>query len=177
MYFKLLIVAAVLLAPSSILAGKLPGPDEALRVSFPEATFARDTLLLTEPEKYRAAELSGQNTPPALVSRYLIRQDGDVVAYAYLDKHKVRALPETLMVVLDAEGVLQKVHILAFREPQEYLPRAGWYRQFRGKTVDDEIRMKKNIDGVTGATLTSRATTQCARRVMAIHEVLKERTP
>ena len=55
------------------------------------------------------------------------------------------------------------------------MAREGWLDQFKGKSVDDQIRMKKNIDGITGATLTARATTQCARRIMAIHEVLKER--
>jgi Na+-translocating ferredoxin:NAD+ oxidoreductase RnfG subunit len=49
----------------------------------------------------------------------------------------------------------------------------GWMEQFREKTVKDEIRMKKNIDGITGATLTARAVTQCARRIMAIHQVLE----
>jgi len=175
MSFKLLLVSIVLV-PYALHAGKFSGPEDVLRDSFPDAEFNRDTRLLTEPEKSRVAEMSRQDKPRALVSRYVVSRGDKAVAYAYLDKHKVRTLPEVLMIVLDAEGVLQDIHVLAFREPQEYLPRAGWYEQFVGKTVDEEIRMKKNIDGVTGATLTSRATTQCARRVMVIHEVLREQS-
>jgi len=79
------------------------------------------------------------------------------------------------MVALDADGVLLGIQVLAFREPAEYMPREGWMEQFKGKTAEDEIRMKKNIDGMTGATLTARAVTQCARRVMTVHQVLEQK--
>jgi Na+-translocating ferredoxin:NAD+ oxidoreductase RnfG subunit len=79
------------------------------------------------------------------------------------------------MVAVSAEGAVVGIRVLAFREPAEYMAADGWMEQFRGKTAGDDIRMKKNIDGITGATLTSRAVTQCARRVLAVHQTLEQR--
>lgn len=170
--------AAILLTAittASLSAGTLPGADEAVRQLLPGTSHERETYLLTEAEQAACAASSGQQGVIALVSRYIVRDEAGIAGYAYLDKHRVRTLPQTLMVALDADGALVGMRVLAFHEPAEYMARDGWLEQFRGKTVEDEIRMKKNIDGITGATLTSRAVTQCARRVMSVHQVLEQR--
>ena len=61
--------------------------------------------------------------------------------------------------------------MVSFREPLDYLPREGWYRQFDGEQLDDDLQLKRDIRPVTGATLTARATTEAVRRVLAIHQV------
>ena len=61
-----------------------------------------------------------------------------------------------------------------FAEPKDYLPRAKWYAQFVGCKLDGRLRLKRGIKGVTGATLTARATTGAARRMLALHQVLEE---
>jgi Na+-translocating ferredoxin:NAD+ oxidoreductase RnfG subunit len=140
----------------------------------PGLAYERETRLLNEAEKAAYMEAAGQEEVGALITRYVARDGGQIAGYAYLDKHRVRTLPETLMVALDADGVVVGVKVLAFREPAEYMAQDGWMEQFSGKTVADEIRMKKNIDGITGATLTARAVTQCVRRVLAAHHVLEQ---
>ena len=62
-------------------------------------------------------------------------------------------------------------------EPEEYLPRPSWYAQFIGKRLDDDLRLKRGIKGVTGATLTARATTDAARRLLALHAVAFPEVP
>jgi hypothetical protein len=81
------------------------------------------------------------------------------------------------MVVVDPGGRVRRIEVLSFREPQDYLPREGWYGQFEGRALDGELNMKKGIRGITGATLTARATTEAARRVLALHRVLRESAP
>jgi len=76
------------------------------------------------------------------------------------------------MVALDAAGAVSRVEVLSFREPQEYLPRDAWYEQFDGRRLDAELRLKRGVRGVTGATLTARATTEAVRRVLALHAVI-----
>jgi Na+-translocating ferredoxin:NAD+ oxidoreductase RnfG subunit len=159
----------------SIPAGSLPGGDAAVRMLLPGCTYERETRLLTEEEQAACAAATGQESISALVTRYVACNADGIVGYAYLDKHRVRTLPQTLMVALDADGVLLGIKVLAFREPAEYMAREGWMEQFCGKTIEDEIRMKKNIDGITGATLTARAVTQCARRVLTVHQVLEQK--
>jgi Na+-translocating ferredoxin:NAD+ oxidoreductase RnfG subunit len=160
---------------ASLQAGKLPGADEAVRQLLPDCSYERETHLLTQAEQSACAGLASQKDVGALVTRYVARNESGIAGYGYLDKHPVRTLPQILMVAVDADGVLVGIRVLAFHEPAEYMARAGWMEQFRGKTEQDKIRMKKNIDGITGATLTARAVTQCARRVVTIHQVLEQR--
>jgi hypothetical protein len=81
-------------------------------------------------------------------------------------------MPETIMVVVDPAGAISRIEVLSFSEPEEYLPRPQWYAQFTGKPLNDELSMKRAIHPVTGATLTAQATTDAARRVLALHRVL-----
>ena len=84
----------------------------------------------------------------------------------------MRTLPETLMVVVDPQGKVARVEVLAFAEPEDYLPPGRWYGQFLGQGLSDELALGHHIRGVTGASLTARATTDAVRRVLAIHQAL-----
>lgn len=149
--------------------------DEALRLAFPGSGMTRRTAYLTAEQVRRARELSGEEVPSALVTYYEAKKSGQssqLVGTAYFDTHRVRTLPETLMVVVDPQGKVARVEVIAFREPEEYLPRGPWYGQFPGKRLDRDLQVKRSVPAVTGATLTVRATTSAVRRVLAIHQVL-----
>lgn len=151
--------------------------DEALELAFPGCEIERRTVFLTESQLERARQLAGVDIDKALVYPYEARCGGRAAGTAYLDKHRVRTLPEVLMVALDAEGRVRRIEILDFSEPEDYIPRKVWYEQFDAQELDPELDLKREIRGVTGATLTARATTDSVRRVLAIHQVLQEETP
>ena len=174
--------AAVLLAgiaaPAPLPARVLLTVDEALELAFPGCRVERSTVYLTEAQLERARELAGGAVESALVHPYVARcPDGARGGVAYFDTHRVRTLPETLMVVVSPEGEVARIEVLAFREPPDYLPRDAWYEQFAGRALDPELELKRAIRGVTGATLTARATTAAVRRVLAIDRVLREEAP
>jgi len=79
------------------------------------------------------------------------------------------------MIVVDPRGRIARFEILAFGEPPEYIPRGSWYQQLIGRELDDELELDRGIRGVSGATLTARASTQAARRILALHQVLGAR--
>jgi len=93
---------------------------------------------------------------------------------AYFDVHRVRTLPETLMIVVDPDGGVRQLEVMSFLEPEEYIPRRTWYDQFLRRRLGPRLRLKRSIHAVTGATLTARATASAVRRVLAIDQVLKE---
>jgi len=149
--------------------------EEALKLAFPGAAVERKTAYLTEAQKREAQRLSGSEAPPpALVTSYTASKDGRLIGTAYFDTHLVRTMAETVMVVVDPAGAIARIEVLSFSEPEEYLPRPRWYQQFAGKPLNDELSVKRGIRPVTGATLTARATTDAARRVLAIHQVLQK---
>ncbi len=62
-----------------------------------------------------------------------------------------------------------------FAEPREYLPPGKWLQRLDGWPLNDNLHLKKGIDGITGATLSSRAAVNAARRSLALWKVLQER--
>lgn len=148
--------------------------EEALALAFPEGEIQRSTVYLTEQQVARAQELSGEEVRTAIVHPYRAHQEGIELGTAYFDIHRVRTLPETLMIVVDPEGRVSRVEILSFREPEDYIPRTVWYDQFKDRPLNDSLRLKRGIHPVTGATLTARATAEAVRRVLALHQVIHD---
>jgi len=149
--------------------------DEALLSVFPSADVTRETVFLEEAQRIRAKEIAGVEIDRLRVHPYVARVGDEVVGVGYFDTHRVRTLPETVMVLIDPSGKLREVRVLAFREPIDYIAPDPWYRQFDGRGLSPALKLGSDIQGVTGATLTARATTQAVRRVLAIHATLSSR--
>jgi hypothetical protein len=171
---RLIAVAAVAFAATAIDAKVFLSQEEALKLAFPAASVERKTAFLTTEQQHEAQKLSGDDLlPSALVAYYVATDAGREIGTAYFDTHIVRTMPETVMVVVDAAGRVSRIEVLSFLEPEEYLPRPHWYEQFQGKPLDDELSMKRGIRPIAGATLTARATTDAARRALALHRVIQ----
>ena len=149
--------------------------DEALKLAFPGCQVERRAAYLKPEEVKRAHDLSGVEVASALVTAYRATREGKLAGTAYFDTHKVRTLPETVMVVVDPQGKVGRIEVISFEEPEQYLPRGAWYGQFTGKDLSPDLDLKRGIRPVTGATLTARATTEAVRRVLALHQVLAAR--
>jgi hypothetical protein len=150
--------------------------EEALKLAFPGAAIERRTAFLTAAEQKDVAALSGGPAPSALAVAYVATKEGRLAGTAYFDTHVVRTQPETLMVVVAPAGAIARIEVLSFSEPEDYLPRGHWYEQFPGRALDEELSVKRGIRQVAGATLTARATTEAARRVLALHRLLERRS-
>jgi Na+-translocating ferredoxin:NAD+ oxidoreductase RnfG subunit len=175
---RLALLILALAAPAPMAAAETAATflttDEALELTFPECEITRDTLYPTKEQKKRASKLAGKDVGTAIVYVYTARKEGEIVGRAYFDTHKVRTKRETVMIAVDPKSRVGRIEVLAFAEPEDYLPRTGWYEQFLGKRLDDKLRIRRDIRSVTGATLTANATTDAVRRTLALHEVLIE---
>lgn len=148
--------------------------EEALALAFPGCEIERRTVFLTEAQLERARELAGVEVASALVHPYVASCPQGEGGTAYFDTHLVRTQEESLMVTVDADDAVRRIEVVTFREPPEYIPRDIWYEQFLERRLDEGLRLKREIRGVTGATLTARATTDAVRRVLAIHRAIAE---
>ena len=164
--------AAVLLLAGHGLWAALPTTQQALALALPGAEWTRKEYWLTEPQAQQVQELAGTALAGLWQVSYEARGGGQLLGVAYLDTHRVRTLPETTLVVITPDGRIQRVEVLAFREPQEYLAREAWVRQFDGKPLDAQLSLKGAIRPLSGSTLTAHALTDAARRMLALHQVL-----
>lgn len=149
--------------------------EEALKLAFPDATIQSSVVFLSDQEKKLAEENSGVELPSALVARYVAVRGAEVVGRAYLDTHVVRTKKESLLIILEPDGKVKRVEVVAFLEPPEYQPNRKWYEQFEGKELKRELQLKREIHPVTGASLTAKATTEAVRRVLAIDRILRQK--
>lgn len=154
--------------------------DEALELAFPKLEVRRSTVFLGKKQRARIEKLAGAPLVSGIIYPYTaVKRDPKtgrevVVGTAYFETHRVRSLRETTMIVVSPDGKIQRLEVLAFHEPLDYMPNSRFYAQFLGRELNDELRTKRGIKTVTGCTLTVNATTKAARRILAIHKVLGE---
>ncbi|MFT7679961.1 MAG: hypothetical protein ACI8QC_003966 [Planctomycetota bacterium] len=155
---------------------------EALDLAFPKAELVRETVYLSKQELKRFSKLAGESVEQRILHPYRAYappakpggKRGALLATAWFDTHKVRTVRETLMVVVNADGKVARLEILAFAEPKKYLPRAKWYAQFLGKSLGPELDTKRDIRGIAGASMSCRAATHAVRRMLAGHQIAQE---
>jgi hypothetical protein len=139
---------------------------------YPGAEIRAERVFLTEAQQKQAREAAGVDIPSRLIARYLAIRDGSVIGRAYVDTHVVRTKRESLLICLDPAGSVKRIEVTAFLEPPEYQAPRGWYDQYNGKSLNDDLRLHRAIRPIAGASLTAQATADAARRVMAIDRVL-----
>ena len=156
---------------------------EALAGAFPPpATVERRTAFLTAQDLDAIQASAGRDAPVTqrVVTYYRARKDGKPVGVAYFDSHRVRTLNEVVMIVVEPQDGgkdrIRSVEVLRFAEPPEYHASDPWLDQFKGKSLDQELSLKRSIANMTGATLTSNAIVRATRRVLAIHERIRPLT-
>lgn len=147
---------------------------QALANAFPAGTAVTRQAIFLRPEQLAAAKKeSGVDFKDQMIVRYTGTANGRVVGYAYFDTHLVRTLPETVMVVVTPDGKVDRVDILSFNEPQDYLPKERWMDQLKGRKLDDDLSLKRSIRPISGASLSGRAIVNASRKILALHRVIK----
>lgn len=162
--------------PAPARAQVLLTQQEALRLAFPEpATILRRTAYLDEGQLEAARALAGPRVQvnQTVVTYYVGLADGKPLGAAYFDAHRVRTLPEVVMIVVTPEAQIERVEVLKFAEPPQYLLPESWIRQLRGRELTEDLALKRAIVNMTGATLSAQAITGAARRVLALHRVIR----
>jgi len=145
---------------------------EALKLAFPPPQeVERRTLYLDDKAATDVKAAAGVAIEVRVVPYYIGRAAGQVTGYAYFDTHLVRTLPETVMIRITPAGTIAAIDIVAFDEPSDYRVTGRWLEQFRGRGPDDAVGLPGTIRSLSGATLSARAVTDAARRVLALHRL------
>jgi Na+-translocating ferredoxin:NAD+ oxidoreductase RnfG subunit len=162
----------LLVSATSSFATVFYSKNEALELAFGKnAQVEQLSLFPDEQQTAKIEELSKGKLESGLFTFYVGKDQGKVLGYASIETSTVRTKPETLMIVLTADGELRNVTTLAFHEPPEYQPPERWFEQLYKRPLA-EMDFNKGIDGISGATLSTRAAVSSVRKVMAIYQVL-----
>ena len=174
---RFLLLALALFAPAVTASAKtFLSQQDALASAFGDAKLDRQTSFLTPAEVAAANRESGVEFEDRLVIRYCASKDGKIVGYAYFDAHRVRTLPETVMIVVRPDRTIERVEILSFGEPEDFLPKRRWLDQLRGRKLSPELSLQRAIRPISGATLSGRAIVNASRKALAIHNTIEARS-
>lgn len=175
-FITLLLIFAIgmgLYAPSMVEAKVYKTKDDALKEVFPDAdAVERINVFLAEEEKKKIEAIAKGKLDSKVFTIYAGKQSGKIIGYAVFGSHIVRTKQAVYMLVINPDGSIKKVEILAFYEPEEYLPSKRWFEQFIDKTLDNELWPRRGIRAVTGATLSVNGITQEIRKALAVFKMM-----
>lgn len=161
----------VFLFSSQVFAKMLVTPEQVLKEQFGSAiSIEHKNFLLTRDQKKATAKLAKSKVDSNLFSVYFARENGKIKGYAFLDHQKIRTKHGVIMICFDQGGVLQRVEIIAFFEPTQYIPNKAWLSQFAKQELNEPVMPGRNVTGLTGATLSAQAV---SRSVNIAHSLWK----
>lgn len=164
----LTLFATANLAVSAVFYSK----DEAMELAFGKgAQIEVQSLFPDEQQTTEIEKLAKTKLGSGMLSFYVGKQQDKIIGYAAIETITVRTKPETLLIVLTPEGELRNVTTLAFHEPPEYQPPERWFEQLAKKPLA-EMDFNKGVDGIAGATLSTRADLDSVRKILAIFQVM-----
>ena len=146
--------------------------NEAMELAFGAGTEIESLSLFPDEDQTAKIQQDAKaKLDSGLFTFYVGKSQGKILGYAAIETSTVRTKPETLMIVLTADGELSNVYTLAFHEPPEYQPPQGWFEKLYKRPLA-EMDFNKGVDGISGATLSTRAAINSIRKVMAIYQVM-----
>lgn len=169
---QFMLLLGLLTALSHCFATVFYSKNEAMELAFGKGTPVEQlSLFPDEAQVTQIQQLAKVKLESGLFTFYVGKNQDKILAYAAIESSTVRTKPETLMIVLTPEGELRNVYTLAFHEPPEYQPPDRWFEQLYKRSLAD-MDFSKGVDGISGATLSTRAGIDSIRKVMAIYQVL-----
>ncbi len=169
---KFILVLGLLTTVNPGFATVFYSKNEAMELAFgKEAAVEQLSLFPDDQQMAEIQKLAKVKLDSGLFTFYVGKNQGKILGYAAIETSTVRTKPETLMIILTPEGELRSVHTLAFHEPPEYMPPERWFEQLYKRPLAD-MDFNKGVDGISGATLSTHASIDSIRKVMAIYQVL-----
>lgn len=166
-----------LLLSTLLQAGLLLSPFDAMQAAYgSETDVSKKNILLSAAEADRVEKRSRVKLSTKIYRVFRAERQGEIVGYGILVTRTVRSKSAAVLYLIAPDGRLEGIEIVAFNEPQEFIPSKAWLSQFKEKTVSDPLRVGKDIPTITGATLSARNVTDGSRLALALFDaIVKER--
>jgi Na+-translocating ferredoxin:NAD+ oxidoreductase RnfG subunit len=168
----------VLIAPAPVLGGQAYLHEaDAARAIFPESTTStRKNLALSDAEVAALSKALGRRVEARNYPYLEVKSDKGPLGLIFMFDVIGESLPITFAIGVTADGALQDVQVMVYREPQgEAIAEKRFRRQFVGKRSTNPITLDKDIDAISGATISSRSATFAARKGLLLAEVVRGR--
>jgi Na+-translocating ferredoxin:NAD+ oxidoreductase RnfG subunit len=148
--------------------------EEALRRLFPQAEeFQESPVNLAPAQKERVETILEKKLKEETYPFWIAKKGGTPIGYAVLLDVIGKERPITFMIAVGPERRVTGVEVLIYRESQGSEIRSGRFiRQFIDKTLSAPLKIGQDVDAISGASLSSRATTYAVKKALALVEAV-----
>ena len=106
---------------------------------------------------------------------YILKGEDRVLGYAFEDTVLGKWGPIHYVVGINDAGEVLRVIVLDYQEIRgRPVAKRRFLRQYEGKTAHDPVRLREDIDGISGATISSRSLTDGIRKIINIFELKRD---
>jgi len=131
------------------------------------------TFVLDSSVKARLTQRLGYVPARDRYTIFVATTQGKIDGYAIIDDERGLHQPISFATRLSARGVVERLEIVTYREPRgDEVRDARFRKQFEGKTAQDPLRIDRDIDAVSGATVSSASLATGVRRAAVLVEEL-----
>src|SRR5262245_35391976 len=149
-------------------------PEEALKLVFKgsdQVVLEKSTL--TPVQKAAAERSAGAPIERNEWNFYIGRTSGRVDGYAVIDHEIGKLDPITFLTAISPQGSVLSVEILIYCESQgSEVHESRFLKQYENKTLASPLRPGRDIQNISGATLSVRAVTTGVKRDLAVWNAL-----
>ena len=163
----LLPAAAVVVAPAAYAAQYLT-LEQAQQAIFPGASFTPSFVKISDDQKKQIERRTDVNVRVREQRVWRVSTGGFFIVDEVVGKHEFI----TYAIGLDADGGVQQIEVMDYRESYGYeIRNPEWRRQFVGKHAGDKLKLDEDIKNISGATLSCRHITDGVKRVLALYDI------
>jgi FMN-binding domain len=150
-------------------AGRYVEADDYIASAFPGGTPATQTLWVTGSLRESVEHVLGHRFAPLRV-----RYWDDGMRSAWILDEIGKELPITIGVSIE-DNTIASVRVLEFRESRGWEVRYPFFTdQFDGAALEADGRLDREIDGITGATLSVGAVKRIACVALTLHDYIRQ---
>ena len=151
--------------------GQYLEPDEFIRLAFSETQPKAKAFWLNKTHRENIKQILAHDFRKLRLRYWKLDQKT-----AWILEEIGKEKPITIGVVIN-KGKLVNIKVLAFRESRGDEIRHDFFtKQFLQASINKDLQLDRNIDGISGATLSVRAITKIARIALYLDQQIKTKT-
>lgn len=167
---KLITLSAVAFVATPIFAQAkiFVGIEQAQKILFPNKQLHKNPIIITEDLQTKLKNVSSVNHPFKGDRVWKTSDDGWFIVDEVVGKHEMI----TYAVAINSAGLIQGIEVLEYVESYGYeVGDANWKKQFISKSANDQIKLNKDIQNISGATLSCKHLTDGVKRIMTLYDL------
>ena len=142
--------------------------EQAQKLIFANKQFTKYPVVLTEDIQDKMQSASSVSHPFKGDKTWKAADGSFFIVDEVVGKHEMI----TYAIGIAPNGTVQGIEIMEYVESYGYeVAEESWRKQFVGKTAEDPLKLKKDIQNISGATLSCKHLTDGVKRLMVMYDL------